>query len=105
MKSYLSKPWGARILVAHLALIGWFTGFGLSSQAVNPAQAQATDQTVTAPAVSGDQIISLTNQTREVQGLGTLTYSAKLARSAQMKADDMAAKSYFAHENPEGHRL
>jgi uncharacterized protein YkwD len=91
--------------VAHLALIGGLTSFGISS--TNIAFAETSDQATTAqaPAISASQILSLTNQTRTAAGLGALTYSAKLTRSAQLKAQDMADKSYFAHENPQGQRL
>lgn len=45
---------------------------------------------------------NLTNTEREAQNLPTLAVSPKLTAAAQMKAEDMAAKSYFAHTSPEG---
>lgn len=45
---------------------------------------------------------NLTNQERVEIGLPTLTVSPLLARAAQLKAEDMAAKAYFAHSSPEG---
>ncbi len=50
------------------------------------------------PAVLAD----LTNQARAGEGEPTLTRNTVLDTAAQMKADDMAAKSYFAHTSPEG---
>lgn len=50
------------------------------------------------PAVLDD----LTNQKREAQNLPALTVNPILNRVAEMKAKDMAEKSYFAHVSPEG---
>lgn len=43
-----------------------------------------------------------TNNVRLGQGLAVVQYDTTLAAAAQKKADDMAAKSYFAHESPDG---
>lgn len=50
------------------------------------------------PAVLTD----LTNQERQTQNLQTLTVNPILNKAAEMKAEDMATKSYFAHTSPEG---
>jgi len=50
------------------------------------------------PAVLAD----LTNEERESQNLATLTVSPILNKAAEMKAEDMATKGYFAHTSPEG---
>jgi len=47
-------------------------------------------------------LVNETNLRREGQDLAPLKASAQLERAAQMKADDMAAKGYFAHVTPEG---
>ena len=44
----------------------------------------------------------LTNDARTNENLLPLRESEILARGAQMKADDMAAKGYFSHTGPEG---
>lgn len=103
MKRYLSKPWGARILVSRLVLIGWLAALGLVPQISHAQEVPAIE--IVSPSISGSQIISLTNQMRAEAGLSGVTYNAKLARSAQLKAEDMAKYSYFAHENAEGQRL
>ncbi len=51
---------------------------------------------------SADQIISLTNNKRTQNGLGTLTYNAQLAQAASAKAADMFANDYWAHNSPSG---
>lgn len=47
-------------------------------------------------------LISLTNDDRAKEGLGSLEEDAELTRAAQMKADDMAEKGYFSHKTPDG---
>lgn len=44
----------------------------------------------------------LTNEERQSQDLGVLTVSPILNQAAEMKANDMATKGYFAHTSPEG---
>ncbi len=43
-----------------------------------------------------------TNQNRTDHSLRSLTINSLLQEAAQMKADDMAAKGYFAHVSPDG---
>jgi hypothetical protein len=47
-------------------------------------------------------LVEQTNAQRVTHDLSSLTASAVLEEAAQMKADDMAAKGYFAHTSPEG---
>lgn len=47
-------------------------------------------------------LVDLTNSTRLSQNLGALEADPVLAAAAQLKANDMAEKSYFAHTSPEG---
>lgn len=47
-------------------------------------------------------LVDETNQNRAVAGVQTLKANPLLERAAQEKADDMAAKSYFAHVSPDG---
>ncbi len=47
-------------------------------------------------------LVDLTNTDRAAYNLGTLTINEQLKAAAQAKANDMAAKSYFAHTSPEG---
>jgi uncharacterized protein YkwD len=44
----------------------------------------------------------LTNQNRQAEHLAVLTVNPLLNEVAQLKADDMAAKGYFAHTSPDG---
>src|SRR3989344_6790127 len=42
------------------------------------------------------------NESRQTEGLGTLTTNPLLEQATAMTANDMAAKGYFAHTSPEG---
>ncbi len=53
-------------------------------------------------AITINNIISLTNQSRQEQSLGALTENQLLNSAAQSKANDMLAKGYFAHNSPDG---
>lgn len=45
---------------------------------------------------------TLTNEERVEKGLPTLSVNPLLAHAAQLKAEDMASKGYFAHNSPDG---
>src|SRR5437764_1128766 len=46
-------------------------------------------------------IVSLTNQARATNNLSILTPNSLLSQAAQAKANDMAARGYFAHVSPD----
>lgn len=47
-------------------------------------------------------LVDLANEDRSTLGLKDLSINDKLVEAAQMKANDMAEKSYFAHISPDG---
>ena len=53
-------------------------------------------------AITGENIISLTNESRKSFNLPALVSNQLLAKAAQAKANDMLAKGYFAHNSPDG---
>lgn len=53
-------------------------------------------------AIYGAVLVNLTNQNRTAKNIAELKVSPILEKAAQMKADDMAAKGYFAHNTPDG---
>lgn len=53
-------------------------------------------------AVLPSVLVDATNETRSEFSLGELTINDKLVAAAQLKADDMAERGYFAHQTPEG---
>ncbi|XOB41703.1 MAG: CAP domain-containing protein [Candidatus Nealsonbacteria bacterium] len=52
--------------------------------------------------LSSTSLIKLTNQKREALGFGPLTENSQLNNAAFLKAQDMIAQDYFAHQSPEG---
>lgn len=53
-------------------------------------------------AVYGAVLVALANDERGANNADKLTVSPILELAAQMKADDMAEKGYFAHNTPDG---
>ncbi|WP_051804373.1 CAP domain-containing protein [Streptomyces griseus] len=51
---------------------------------------------------TADQVIALVNAERAKAGCGPVTASATLARAAQGHSDDMAARDFFDHTDPDG---
>lgn len=53
-------------------------------------------------AIYGSVLVSLTNKDRVRANLSELKVNPILEKAAQLKANDMASKGYFAHNTPEG---
>lgn len=53
-------------------------------------------------AVLPSVLVDLANEARTENGFGSLTINEELTQAAQLKANDMAEKGYFAHTSPEG---
>ena len=53
-------------------------------------------------AIYASVLVNLTNQGRVAANLGELKVNSLLEKAAQMKANDMASKGYFAHNTPDG---
>lgn len=51
---------------------------------------------------TADQVIALVNAERAKVGCGALTANATLTKAAQGHSDDMAARDFFDHTNPDG---
>lgn len=52
--------------------------------------------------VTAEEVVNLTNQERQSQGLNLLTINPVLSQAAQAKAADMIAHNYWAHTSPAG---
>lgn len=52
--------------------------------------------------ISPSSLLADTNIQRSQNGLGTLTQNSLLAQAAQAKANDMVARNYWSHTNPDG---
>jgi hypothetical protein len=55
-----------------------------------------------ADGLSVPDVVKETNAVRSRNGLVELAIDPRLTRAAQAKADDMAARGYFAHQTPDG---
>ncbi|SFL93456.1 uncharacterized protein, YkwD family [Gracilibacillus orientalis] len=47
-----------------------------------------------------EQVVALTNQERQKQGLSALEIDTELSKVAKQKSEDMAANGYFSHNSP-----
>ena len=52
--------------------------------------------------ITSQEIVNLTNQVRQQNGLSDLTLNQSLIEAASLKAGDMVAKNYWAHTSPNG---
>ncbi|MCF4136845.1 sigma-70 family RNA polymerase sigma factor [Streptomyces sp. Tue 6430] len=73
----------------------------VKAPAPKPA-ASRTPVAQSAPSGLGAQVIALVNKERAAAGCGPLTDDAKLRNAAQGHSDDMAARDFFDHTNPDG---
>ncbi|MEU8589437.1 sigma-70 family RNA polymerase sigma factor [Streptomyces sp. NPDC048664] len=74
----------------------------------SPAPARPTQRRTVAPAAppapggTVEQIIALVNKERATAGCGPVTANSQLRDAAQKHSDDMAARNFFEHTNPDG---
>ena len=52
--------------------------------------------------IANEALVSFTNSSRKIENLPELKVNPLLERAAQLKADDMAERGYFAHVSPDG---
>lgn len=88
-KMELTRP---GLLFAILMLI---FGIQLIKSQILPTRSIADDLTT-------QNILQSVNNERNVRNLAILATNDKLTRAGQIKADDMQARHYFSHTNPEG---
>jgi uncharacterized protein YkwD len=59
-------------------------------------------QTATASDLTVENIMAAINKERDLRNLALLKTDSRLTQAAQFKSDDMQARHYFSHTNPEG---
>ncbi len=69
---------------------------------VTPSVTTRAPQAQSTPKSTVAQVVALVNQERAKAGCGPVTEDAKLDRAAQGHSDDMAARHFFDHKNPDG---
>ncbi|MFF9020349.1 sigma-70 family RNA polymerase sigma factor [Streptomyces eurythermus] len=67
-----------------------------------PSPSRTTPRTRPAPAGTVAQVVALVNKERAAAGCGPVTEDPQLERAAQGHSDDMAARGFFDHTNPDG---
>ncbi|MGW0800290.1 sigma-70 family RNA polymerase sigma factor [Streptomyces sp. NPDC002692] len=72
-----------------------------TSTASAKAPARASESAA-APTTTVEQVVALVNKERAAAGCGPLTEDAQLEKAAQAHSDDMAARNFFEHTNPDG---
>lgn len=95
-KKTKDTPYAALASVMVLFVIGVITIF--SAEMIRSARMYSSELAAVINAV----LVDLANTDRAAAGLDGLTFDPLLALAAQQKADDMAAKGYFAHTSPDG---
>ncbi|MGW3206031.1 sigma-70 family RNA polymerase sigma factor [Streptomyces sp. NPDC001135] len=72
-------------------------------QSTRPAPAPAhTTRSSPVPTGTVDQVVALVNKERAAAGCGPLAEDPQLQKAAQGQSDDMAARHFFDHTNPDG---
>ncbi|MFH8798328.1 sigma-70 family RNA polymerase sigma factor [Streptomyces sp. NPDC017936] len=64
--------------------------------------ASKTPEPQSAPSGTAAQVIALVNKERSAAGCGPLSENSRLRAAAQGHSDDMAARDFFDHTNPDG---
>ncbi|HRH24386.1 MAG TPA: CAP domain-containing protein [Candidatus Paceibacterota bacterium] len=95
------RPHPARHLFS-IAGISIFTVLIIGSFFMAAVYLRTLIETNQLAAVITSTLVDLANDDRKQDNLGTLTINPKLVAAAQAKANDMAAKGYFAHNSPDG---
>jgi len=90
---HVLRVWPATILLAVIVLF-----FGVAQF----VEHSLTDSDSFLAAVVSSVLVDLTNIDRSQEGLHGLSVNPVLVAAAQLKANDMAQDSYFAHNSPDG---
>ncbi|MFF2365333.1 sigma-70 family RNA polymerase sigma factor [Streptomyces sp. NPDC058122] len=73
-----------------------------ASSAAPTRRASGVAQAQSAPTTTVAQVVALVNKERATAGCGPLTEDPQLEDAAQAHSDDMAARDFFEHTNPDG---
>lgn len=92
-KPYIFRQVSVAVLL--LVVVGVFFGTAFEMRTV---EQKSNFLSAVLPSV----LVDLSNDDRNSKGLPPLSYSLKLEKAAQLKADHMVEHGYFAHESPGG---
>ncbi len=91
-RPYMLRAWG--IVATFVLMVAFFFGSQVYTLFVRTSDFIAS--------VLPSVLVDLANNDREAFALNTLTVNPLLEEAARMKANDMATKSYFSHQSPDG---
>jgi hypothetical protein len=89
-------------VIHHRALLGYSAIMVLLKSFAVIVSVSLPSYSVYSSAVTPENIISLTNETRSSLRLPVLGIDERLMQAAQAKANDMFTNQYFAHTSPDG---
>lgn len=87
-------------LLHHDSIFLFSAGFFLLAISLSLLRLSRPDILGITTAISTQDLLTLTNQQRQQQGLPLLSYNQELAVAAKLKADDMFHDNYWAHISP-----
>ena len=95
-------------LIAANILLGFrmLLQYGTSDTALEAPKvlgAQTMTATYDAKAPAKDQLLALINEERRQQGLPALEHNSELEQVANIRANDMVQRNYYAHQDPSGY--
>lgn len=98
---HISNNYRPRLLhhktILFVTIAIFFAGFSLSAVRTTFPSVLGTYSNITS-----DQLLLLTNQKRQENGLPALSLNQELSQAALNKADNMFAQDYWAHNSPDG---
>lgn len=94
--NYRAKLLHHKSILAAIAIL-FFTGFSLSAIRTSFPSVLGTFSDI-----SSEQLLLLTNQKRQENGLAPLSLNQELSNAALNKASNMFAENYWAHNSPDG---
>jgi hypothetical protein len=94
--NYRAKLLHHKSILLAIAIL-FFAGFSLSAIRTTFPSVLGTYSDITS-----EQLLLLTNQKRQENGLSSLSLNGELSNAASSKADNMFAQNYWAHNSPDG---
>lgn len=94
------------VVVGALLLSQYFSWKSESETATEPAREpeQPKEEPKVIPVATKEELLAEVNRRRAEVGVPALRYSPELEKSAQIKCDDMVAREYYDHADPDGRR-
>lgn len=82
--------------------ISWMDEHNQKTEIVDEPPVEVDPEPEVIPIATKEELLVEVNKRRAEAGVAPLQYSPELERSAQAKCDDMVARNYYGHINPDG---